>query len=137
MGVTPGKEHISIYLYPETLKKVKELFREDDCRSQSEFIEKAIRFYVGYLTAEDKSSFLPTIFLSNMKAIFDESDNRHSEILFKMAVEMAIIMNLLAAGYHLDEKRLDELRGSCVKEVQRLNGHFTFKDAVAWQKKRK
>lgn len=62
----------------------------DDCRNRSEFIEKAIRFYIGYLTAEDKTNYLPNIFLSNMKSIIAESDNRTSRMMFKIAVELAI-----------------------------------------------
>lgn len=45
MAVPKEKERLSIYLYPETLEKVKELYRRDDCRTQSQFIEKALRFY--------------------------------------------------------------------------------------------
>jgi len=29
---------------------------------------------------------------------------------------------------------LERLKGECVKEVKRLNGNFTFKDANDWQK---
>ena len=53
MSVPKDKIKFALYLYPETLERVRELYRQDDCISRSEFIEKAVRFYVGYLTAED------------------------------------------------------------------------------------
>ena len=133
MAAPKDKEKFALWLYPETLEKVKELYREDDCISKSEFIEKAIRFYVGFLTAEDKSNFLPNMFLSNMRGIVAESDTRISRMLFKMSVEMAMMMNLLAFEYQVDPDVLERLRGECVKEVQRLNGSFSFENAVEWQ----
>lgn len=133
MAAPKDKEKFALWLYPETLEKVKELYREDDCISKSEFIEKAIRFYVGFLTAEDKSNFLPNMFLSNMRGIVAESDTRISRLLFKMSVEMAMMMNLLAFEYQVDPDVLERLRGECVKEVQRLNGSFSFENAVEWQ----
>lgn len=124
-----------LWLRPETKKAIKDNYRAADCRTMSEFAEKAIGFYVGYLTGNNPANYLPNIFLSNMRAIADESDSRQGAILFKMAVEMAIMMNILAAVYKIEPDKLDALRGECVKEVKRLNGRFTFKDAVEWQKK--
>lgn len=134
MSVIPDKKKFALYLYPETLDKVKELYRKDDCISKSEFIEKAVRFYIGYLTAEDKSSYLPNMFLSNMRSIAAESDNRQSRMIFKLSVEIAMLQNLFAAFHDVDPESLERLRGECVQEVKRLNGSFSLKDAVDWQK---
>lgn len=134
MSVPKDKIKFAAYLYPETLNKIKELYRVDDCSSKSEFIEKAVRFYIGYLTAEDKSNYLPNMFLSNMRAIASESDNRVSRMLFKLAVEQAMMMNIMAANYDIEPGTLSRLRGSCVEEVKRLGGSFSMKDAVEWQK---
>ena len=133
MSVSKDKIKFAAYLYPETLDKIKELYRGDDCSSKSEFIEKAVRFYIGYLTAEDKSNYLPNMFLSNMRSIASESDNRVSRMLFKLAVEQAM-MNIMAANYDIEPGTLSRLRGSCVEEVKRLGGSFSMKDAVEWQK---
>lgn len=133
MSVPKDKIKFAAYLHPETLDKIKELYRGDDCSSKSEFIEKAVRFYIGYLTAEDKSNYLPNMFLSNMRAIASESDNRMSRMLFKLTVELAMIMNLMAANYEIDPETLERLRGSCVREVKRLGGSFSMEDAVEWQ----
>ena len=134
MSVPKDKHKFALWLHPETLEKVKELYREDDCRSRSEFIEKAIHFYVGCLTAGDGTSYLPTAFLSNMKSIVAESEHRISRMLFKLAVELAITMNVVASQSEIDKVDLIRLRGSCVEEVKRLNGFFSFDDAMDWQK---
>lgn len=69
-----------------------------------------------------------------MKSIVKESDNRMSRAMFKIAVELAITMNLIASSQDVDKITLDRLRGECIKEVKRLNGTFSFDDAYYWQK---
>ena len=91
-------------------------------------------FYAGYLSAEDNKSYLPRIVTSTLKSIVAESDHRQNRMLFKLAVELAVMMNVVAANSNIDPVSLERLRGECVKEVKRLNGSFTFDDAVSWQK---
>lgn len=43
-----SKRKFALWVQPDTLKKVEKLYRDDDCKSRSEFIEKAILFYAGY-----------------------------------------------------------------------------------------
>ena len=43
------------------------------------------------------------------------------------------MMNLMAADREIDKTALERLRGECVKEVKRLNGSFSFEDALDWQ----
>lgn len=129
-----NKKKFALWVYPDTLETVSQLYRGDNCESKSEFIEKAIRFYAGYLTAEDKSAFLPTVVTSTLKSIVAESDNRQSRLLFKLAVELAMLQNVVAASQEIDPESLERLRGECVREVKRLNGGFSLNDAVTWQR---
>lgn len=129
-----NKKKFALWMYPDTLEKIGEIYREDNCESKSEFIEKAVIFYIGYLTSEDKKSYLPSVVTSTLKSIVAESDNRQNRMLFKLAVEIAIMQNLVASSQDIDRLALERLRGECVKEVKRLNGNFSFEDAVYWQK---
>ena len=127
------KRKFALWLHPETLEQVDAAYKKDDCRSKSEFIEKAVRFYLSYLAAADDSSLLPNAFLSSMKSIVSESDNRIGRLLFKLAVEMAVMSNILAAMDDVDDVTLSRLRGECVKAVKQINGAFTMENAVKWQ----
>ena len=69
-----------------------------------------------------------------VKRKFAESDNRMSRLIFKLAVELAMTMNIIASSQDIDKMTLTKLRGECVKEVKRLNGSFSFDDAYDWQK---
>lgn len=128
------KRRFQFWVKPSTLELVGRHMEEDNCSSQSEFIEKAVLFYTGYLSAKENKTYLPNIVTSTLKGIVAESDNKQSRLLFKLAVEMAMMMNLLAASQEVDKVSLERLRGECVREVKRLNGSFSFEDALDWQK---
>lgn len=134
MANPKGKRKFLLWAYPSTLELVKNNYRRDKCKSQSEFIERAIQYYTGYVNASDDTSYLPNAMLSNMRSIAAESDNRQSRMLFKLSVEIAMLQNLFAAFHDVDPESLERLRGECVQEVKRLNGSFSLKDAVDWQK---
>ena len=136
MAVPKEKERLSIYLYPETLEKVKELYRRDDCRTQSQFIEKALRFYITRLVSGENESYLPTAMLSTMKNIVAESENKISQTFFKVAVELAMVHNCFAYSHQdITAENLARLRESVEHEVKCTNGMLTLEDAVEWQKR--
>lgn len=128
------KRKFALWIKESSLDLVKKLYWEDNCSSQSEFIEKAILFYAGYLSNEDNKSYLPNVVTSTLKGIVAESDNRQNRMMFKLAVEMAMMMNVVASMQDIDKISLERLKGECVKEVKRLNGSFSFEDALEWQK---
>lgn len=134
MGHVRGKKKFDFWAYPETLELMRNNYRKDHSRSQSEFLERAVQYYVGHINVDDDVSYLPSAILSNMKALINESDTRRNRLLFKLAVEMAMLMNIIAARDDIDTATLERLRGSCVKEVSRLNGNFSYEDAVKWQR---
>ena len=47
------KIKFALRIAPETQQLVKELCERDNCQSQNEFIEKAIRFYAGYVSGKE------------------------------------------------------------------------------------
>jgi hypothetical protein len=128
------KRRFQSWLRPSTIKLMDRLYEDDNCRSRSEFIEKAIRFYAGYLSTQNAREYLPNVVISTLKSIVAESDNRQNRMMFKLAVEIAIMQNLVALQQDIDPLSLERLRGDCVKEVKRLNGSFSFEDALDWQK---
>ena len=68
-----------------------------------------------------------------MKGTIECSENRISRLLFKLAVEQDMMMNVLAAGLEINTEALDDLRGRCIQNVEWTSGAITFKDAVKYQ----
>lgn len=129
-----NKKKFPLWLYPETRQLVTDWYRKDNCQSQSEFIEKAIRFYCGYISAEEGVRFLPAAITSALTGMVDSLENRMARLIFKLAVEMAMMMNILAANAEVDEALLHKLRGKCVDDVKKSIGAVTFEDVVRFQK---
>ena len=102
-----------------------------NCRSQNEFMEKAVRFYCDYLAAEDVADFLPPIFVHAMRGAIQSSENRIARLLFKLIVEISMMMNVLAMGLEVDVSQLDDLRWRCVQEIKKVNGTISFEDTLA------
>ena len=129
-----GKRKFALWIRESTLEKVRQWFEPDNCSSQSEFIEKAVLFYIGYLASEGAGDYVPRIIVSTLQGIVNESSNRISRILFKQTVEQAIAMNVIAATCNISRDQLDKLRGMCVNQVKKTNGSYSFQDAYDLQK---
>ena len=125
----------SIYYQKSTAAQIEELYREDNCTTRSEFIEKAILYYIGYLKAEKNTDYLSPTITSSMRAVSNEHFTRLSRILFKLAVEVAVMNNLVAAMIQFDSERYAVLRRECEREVRRTNGDFGMDEALRWQRK--
>ena len=129
-----GKEKFALWLAPEARGMVDELYRADNCASRSEYIEKAIRFYTGYLRAKDAGAYLPRALADVLEGKLLLYGDRVDKLLFKLAVEVAIMANLIAADTDVDLPTLDSLRGLCVRNAKRTHGSVSFEDALKFQK---
>ena len=77
-----NKKKFTLWIYPDTLEKVEKNYKHDDCRSKSEFIEKAILFYTGYLTEADYLAYFSNVIVSTMKGNLDSLENRMASFFY-------------------------------------------------------
>ena len=129
-----NKIKTTIWIYPSLLQRVDSWLAEDNCSSRSEFVERAIQFYIGYLTSEDVSEYLSQALVSTIKETMDENSNRQRALLFKLCVEVNMLCHTMAAHYRADEIDRRALRAFAVKEVKETNGHVSFDHALDVQR---
>lgn len=55
---TENVKRIVIWLKPELLSRMDGWLETANCKNRSEFISKALRFYMGYLATDDVSSYV-------------------------------------------------------------------------------
>ena len=124
-----NKTRIPTWLRPSTIHRMDGWLEEANCKSRSEFIEKSLHFYMGYLGAEDASEYLPNALTATLHEIVTGSANRTNSLLFKCAVEQGIMAHTIAAhfGDAMEDRRA--LRGYVTDEVKRTNGQIRFEDA--------
>ena len=126
---------ITIRLSDETLKKCNEGMDITNCKVRNEFIEKAIEFYSGYVSAEIHNEFLSDVITESMEGIIKALENRFGRLLFKIAVEMAKLEQMLASINEMDDETIERLHKRCVDEVKKINGIIKMEDAVKYQRR--
>ena len=126
------KRRFTLWVKKTTMKEAEQLMDAADCRKMSEFIEKAFLFYCGYVKSSN-DDYVPQIVLSTLKGLMNENENRHNGSLFRIAVELSMIKNLLAIRNGISDVALNKLRADCVSEVKKINGTISYEDAIRWQ----
>ena len=97
---------------------------------KSEFVEKAIEFYSGYVTSKNYKEYFPQVVLSTFQGTLDSFEKRMARLLFKIAVEISVNNRITAATVDVTELNLQRLRARCVEDVKRINGSVSFPQAV-------
>ena len=119
----------------ELLDRTDEAMKKTGARSRSDFIAEALDFYMAWLHSEETSKVLTPALESVISGRIGDTENRIARVLFKQSVELAMLMHVVAATHAVRPEDLDNLRKMCVGEVSKINGKFSFEDAVKLQKK--
>lgn len=129
-----NKKRITAWVSEETIKKCNSGIALDDSRSRSEFVEKAVSFYAGFLAAQVHTDFFAPVIAEVVDGVVSTAENRIAKLLFKIAVELAKLEQMLASINDMDEETLHSLHIQCVNEVKKINGILKFEEAVKQQR---
>ena len=127
------KTRTAVWLHPETMSRIDGWLEKDNCKSRSEFMEKALSFYMGYLGTEDTTFYLSKALLSSIRGTLQLTENRIASNLFRLSVETSMMMHLLATTLDITDVELRSLRGRCVSEVKKTKGKISLDDAIEFQ----
>ena len=129
------KKRTAVWFSPKVIRRMDGWLEEDNCRTRSEFIEKALRFYMGYLATEDTTEFLSRALVDTLRGIVEQHDHRLRSLLFKWSVEQNMMAHTIAAHFRADPVDRRELRARAVDEVLRTNGQVSFDHALDVQRR--
>ena len=71
--------------------------------------------------------------ISAIQGALKETENRNSSNVFRLSVEMSMMMNILAVGLEISDEDLKKLRGRCVNDVKKTKGKISIENAVKFQ----
>ena len=125
---------ITLWLKPDIVRRMDSWLEEDNCKSRGEFVEKALRFYMGYLATEDTSAYLSRALVDTLRGMMADNGNRLRSLLFKLCVEINMMGHTVAAHFRADPINRRELRVYAVDEVLRTNGQISFDNALDLQR---
>ena len=129
-----NKKRTAVWLTPGVIRRMDSWLEEDNCKTRREFIEKALRFYMGYLATEDTSEYLSRALADTLRGTLADNENRLCTLLFKLCVEVNMMGHTVAAHFRADPVNRRELRAYAVDEVLRTNGKISFDDALDLQR---
>ena len=130
-----NKKRTAVWLSPSVIRRMDSWLEEDNCSTRSEFIEKALRFYMGYLATEDTSEYLSQALVDTLQGIVADNSNRLRTLIFKWCVELNMMGHTIAAHFRADPINRRELRAYAVDEVKRTNGQISFDRALDQQRR--
>ena len=125
-----GKEKFALWITPECKQLVDDCYADDQCQSRSEYIEKAILFYTGFLYAEKADRYLPKVLQQILSGTLDRFAERIGRQLFKLAVEQNVSNHILASDTDIDAQTFQQMRGKSYQEVLRTNGQISFPEVL-------
>lgn len=129
-----SKTRIGVYLDDNILKMCDSNIERFDLKNRSELIEKALMYLMASEDSEITANIITPKMESAIRGAVRDSENHISRIIFKLAVETDMMMNIIAATNEIDKNVLRKLRGMCVEDVKRTYGNISFDEAVENQK---
>ena len=124
------KEKFPLYLSPEKKAILERRYQEDGSRSITAFIERAVDFYLDYLSANNAGLFLPTSIKSYVDGRLGQLENRMASLLYKQAVEQDMVAGILADAYQFNEDDLQRRRTESINKVKKTNGRISLDQRV-------
>lgn len=124
------KTKFALYLSSERKAELERRYTEDGSRSQTEFAEHALAFYLDYLSAKNVGAFLPAAVSSVLEGRLGQFENHMAALLYKLCVELDIVSTLNAAAFEISPETMRQLRADSVQSVKRTNGRISFEQHV-------
>ena len=124
------KEKFAFYMMPEKKALLERRYQGDGSRSLTAFIERAVDFYLDYLSANNAGLFLPTSIKSYLDGRLGQLENRMSSLLYKQAVEQDMVAGILADAYQFNEDDLQRRRTESINNVKKTNGRISLDQRV-------
>ncbi len=128
------KKRVIAWLHPEQIEKMELLMQADDMKNHTEFVSKAVDFYMGYRFTTGNTAYLSEHLLGAIEGSLKTTEKRMANNLFRLSVEMSMMMNMLAVGLTITDEQLQKMRSRCTREVKANNGKIAFEDAVEYQR---
>lgn len=129
--MTNNKEKYAFWLTPEAKKMVESDVALGNCGSQSELVEKAVRFYDGYLKVQNAGAFLPHAVVDVLEGTLGVFANHMAKLLFNLTVGHNITNHLLAADVDMTREEYNKMRGGSVREVTSTRGTISLRDVIS------
>ena len=125
-----AKNRLTFRPSDETRQRIEQWYRADNCSSLNDFIEKAVNDYIDRLVINGDNRVLPTAITSAIDGRLGLLEKNLSSLSFNHAVELDMIVSIVAEAFNFSREDLTRLRAQSVKNVKATNGCISLKKRV-------
>lgn len=126
---TETRDRLALRMQPETKRKIEQWYQVDNCKSQNEFVEKAVNFYADYLAVQD-NTLLPTAIKSMLDGRLGVLEDRIARLEFNREVELDVLIGIFADMFQISLDDLKRRRAESVHNVKATNGLISLEKRV-------
>jgi len=109
----------------ETRQRIEQWYKADNSTSLNDFIEKAVNDYIDRLEINDDNCLLPTAISSAINGRLGLLEKNLSSLSFNHAVELDMLVGIIAETFNFSREDLQRLRAQSVKNVKNTNGRIS------------
>ena len=109
----------------ETRQRIEQWYKADNCNSLNDFIEKAVNDYIDRLEINDDNRVLPLAISSAIDGRLGLLEKNLSSLSFNHAVELDMLVSIVAEAFNFSRENLQGLRAQSVKNVKNTNGRIS------------
>ncbi|MFR6064467.1 MAG: hypothetical protein ACLUH5_00260 [Eubacterium sp.] len=126
-------KRIAITADEKTLELCDLMVKDGEAKNRSRLICKAVKYYYSYLNREQNTEYLTEVSKEMIDKRLNTTEKRISTSLFKLAVEIASLMNVLAGAFELNDQKVRKMKHRVINEVKELNGWINLEDIIRYQ----
>ena len=109
----------------ETRRRIEQWYKADNCSSLNDFIEKAVNNYIDRLEIKDDNRVLPLAITAAIDGRLGLLEKNLSSLSFNHAVELDMMVSIIAEAFNFSRDDLQRLRAQSVKNVRNTNGRIS------------
>ena len=125
-----AKNRLTFRPSDETRQRIEQWYRADNCSSLNDFVEKAVNDYIDRLVINGDNRVLPTAITSAIDGRLGLLEKNLSSLSFNHAVELDMIVSIVAEAFNFSREDMTRLRAQSVKNVKATNGCISLKKRV-------
>ena len=127
------KQRVSLYIDKETVKTVDVFIKKHGYHSRNEFFEAAAKNLIADSALNFGEDIMSDKLAKAIENVSEENAKAISKGLFRYAVQLEMMMRVIAKTNHFTDEELEDMRREAVNNVRRTRGKIKLEDiANGW-----
>ena len=128
-----NKQRVSLYLNKKTMQVVDSYIKKNGLHSRNEFFEKAAENLIADEAIKSGGDVMSEKLAKAVENVSEDNAKAISKGLFRYAVQLEMLMRVIAKTNHFTDDELEDMRREAVNNVRRTRGRIKLEDiAKGW-----